>query len=197
MKVKAEINNIHISPRKTRLVVDLVRGLDITEAMQRLALVNKRAVRPVEKLLKSALANAENNFELQKSNLYIKEIMVGAGPTLYRWMPKAHGSATPLRRRTSLIKVVLGERVETPEKKVKKSKKIETVKMKERLPDEVSFEAPQADKITIKSSADSDKETKTDGRKHVGRLDKAQQAGHPIKKEKGLFRKMFRRKAGM
>ena len=196
MKVKAEINNIHISPRKTRLVVDLVRGLDLTEALQRLALVNKRAVRPVQKLLKSALANAENNFELQKSNLYIKEIMVGAGPTLYRWMPKAHGSATPLRRRTSLIKVILGERVDTPERKGKKAKKIDTVKMDEKLPDKVEEAVHLNEKVPF-DAAQGDKTIKTDGKKHVARLDQTQQTGRPVKKEKGLFKKMFRRKACM
>lgn len=196
MNVKAEIKNIHISPRKTRLVIDVVRGLDIIEAMQRLALINKRAVRPVEKLLKSVLANAENNFELNRNNLYIKEIIVGAGPTLYRWMPKAHGSSTPLRRRTSQIKVVLGERVETALKKTTKSKKIETVKVTEKLPDKVE-EKVELNKKAAKTDREEVAVEKVDGRRHASRVDQVQPAGKSIKKEKGIFKKMFRRKSGM
>ena len=71
---------------------------------------------PISKLVKSAIANAVNNFDLSEDNLYIKEIKVDEGPTLKRWMPRAHGRATPLRKRTSHVYVTLGEIKDSGEK---------------------------------------------------------------------------------
>ena len=113
MEVKAKAKYIRMSPRKVRLVADVVRGLAVEKAMDQLVFVKKHAVRPIEKLLNSAVANAENNFELEKKNLYIKEIKINEGPTLKRWKPRARGRATPIRKRTSHIDIVLAELVES------------------------------------------------------------------------------------
>lgn len=107
MDVKAQAKYIKMSPRKLRLVIDLVRDLSVEEALDRLALTDKRAVAPVRKLLQSALANAENNFKLKKQDLLVKTIMVDNGPVLKRWRARAFGRAALIRKPTSHVTVVL------------------------------------------------------------------------------------------
>ena len=91
MEIKAKLKYLKISPRKVRLVVDVIRGMEVVKALEQLQFINKRAARPVAKLINSAVANAEHNFELEKNNLYIKEIKVDEGATLHRWKPRARG----------------------------------------------------------------------------------------------------------
>ncbi len=114
MDVNAKLRFLRISPTKVRLVVNAVRGLDIEVAEQQLQFMNKRSAEPILKLLKSAIANAENNFKLKKDNLFIKKITVDDGPILKRWRPRAYGRAGEIRKRSSHIHLVLGEKVETP-----------------------------------------------------------------------------------
>ena len=125
MEAKAKLNHLRISPRKVRLVLDTVRGLKVVPAQAQLSMMHKNASEPILKLLNSVVANAENNFDLKKENLYIKEVFAGDGPTLKRWMPRAFGRATPIRKRTSHISITVAEVVES---KVKKDKKKETIK---------------------------------------------------------------------
>ncbi len=128
MEVKAKARYIRISPKKVRLVIDLVRGMDVSVAENQLAFLNKGAARPVLKLLRSAIANAVNNNKLEKDNLYIKKITADDGPTLKRWMPRAFGRATMLRKRTSHINIVLDEKVPTEEKKKSEKSKVKNSK---------------------------------------------------------------------
>lgn len=107
MEVKAEAKYIRISPRKVRLVVDAIKGLTPQKAVSYLKFVNKRAAAPLSKLIKSAIANAQNNFSLKPEDLKFKEIQVGEGPTLKRWQAVSRGRAHPIMKRTSHIKVVL------------------------------------------------------------------------------------------
>jgi large subunit ribosomal protein L22 len=109
MEVKASARYIRISPRKVRLVVGLLRGLKIQPALDQLQFVGKLAATPVRKVLDSAVANAVHNFDLTEDNLYIKEIRVDGGPVLKRWLPRAHGRATPLLKRMSHINITLAE----------------------------------------------------------------------------------------
>ena len=111
-KVTAQLNNIRISPRKVRLVADRVRGVDVQEAIGILKYDMRKTAQPMEKLLKSAVANAENNFKLKSEDLVISDITVGEGPTLKRWMPRAYGRASKILKRTSRINVVLTEKKE-------------------------------------------------------------------------------------
>ncbi len=120
MEVKAKAKYIRMSPRKVRLVVDLIRGLDVVKADNQLLFIKKVAARPVKKLLDSAVANAHHNFEIEKDNLYIKEIKVDEGPTLNRWKPRAFGRATPIRKRSSHISLILEEKVPTKKEEKKK-----------------------------------------------------------------------------
>ncbi len=106
-KVTAQLNNLRIAPRKVRLVVDRIRGQRVTEAMGILKYDLQRAAGPIQKLLKSAVANAQNNFKLKSEDLYVASITVGEGPTLKRWTPRAYGRATKILKRTSHISIVL------------------------------------------------------------------------------------------
>ena len=119
MIVKAQVKHIRTSPRKVRLVVNAIRGLNVNEALNQLKFINKKATGPVEKLLRSGIANAVNNFGLDQNNLLVKEIKVDEGRTLRRWMPRAHGRATILRKRSSHITLVLGEIKDSGEIKAK------------------------------------------------------------------------------
>jgi large subunit ribosomal protein L22 len=123
MEVRAQLRFLRMSPRKVRLVVDLIRGLGVEEAEYQLQFLNKAAARPVLKLLQSAIANAENNNKLAKDNLYIKRIMVDQGPTLKRWRPRAFGRAAEIRKRSSHVTVILDEL--TPAKKAAAKKTAE------------------------------------------------------------------------
>lgn len=107
MEVKAEAKYIRISPRKVRLVVDAIRRLSPQKALEYLGFVNKRAAKPISKVIQSAIANAKNNFALKPEDLRFKEIQVNEGPTLKRWRAISRGRAHPIMKRTSHIKVVL------------------------------------------------------------------------------------------
>lgn len=107
MEVKAEAKYIRMSSRKVRLVVDAIRGLNPQKALEYLKFVNKRAAGPLSKVIKSAIANAKNNFGLKPEDLRFKEIQVGEGPTLKRWRAVSRGRAHQIMKRTSHIKVIL------------------------------------------------------------------------------------------
>jgi large subunit ribosomal protein L22 len=96
-----------MAPRKVRLVIDVIRGKDVHTATTQLSFLQKDAALPVLKLLKSAVANAEHNFHLDASALRVKAVMADGGPTLKRSRPRAHGSAAPIRKRTTHILLTL------------------------------------------------------------------------------------------
>ena len=109
--MKASATHIRISPRKVRMVVDTVRGKSVSQALSILGFTRKKAASPVQKLLKSAVANALENGGVNDADaLVIDRIMVDEGPTLKRYMPRARGRATPIRKRTSHIRIMLRER---------------------------------------------------------------------------------------
>ncbi len=107
MDVKAKLRYLHIAPRKVRLVVDTIRGRKAEEALHLLDFDQRRAAKPVAKLLQSAMANAQHNFNLRKETLRIKEIRVDEGPKLKRWQPRAFGRAYPILKRSSHISIIL------------------------------------------------------------------------------------------
>lgn len=112
-----------MSPRKVRLVADVVRGLDVAEALARLSLMKQHAAEPVIKLLKSAAANADHNFKIASEKLFVKTITVDGGPVYKRFTPKAFGRAAPIRHRTSHLSLVLSEKEALVEKKVRTKEK--------------------------------------------------------------------------
>ena len=110
MEAKAIAKGVRIAPRKARLVIDLIRGKDVNEADTILANINKEASRLIRKVLTSATANAENNLELKKENLYVKEAYINEGRTLKRGRAGAKGSPKPILKRSSHITVVVSEK---------------------------------------------------------------------------------------
>lgn len=109
METKAIAKYVRISPQKARLVVDLIRGKKAEEADTTLGFTHKKAAGIVRKVLKSAMANAVQNPNIDENVLYVREIFVDQGPTLKRWRARAQGRATPIKKKTSHITVVLGE----------------------------------------------------------------------------------------
>ncbi|MGS0972613.1 MAG: 50S ribosomal protein L22 [Candidatus Izemoplasmataceae bacterium] len=110
MEAKAQAKMVRISSRKVKLVIDLIRGKKIGEAFAILKLTPKAASPVVEKLLKSAVANAEHNYNMDMESLFVKEVYVGEGPTLKRFRPRAQGRATQILKRTSHITIVVAEK---------------------------------------------------------------------------------------
>ena len=110
MEVFARAKNVRISPRKVRLVVDSVRGMPVNRAMSQLQLMPQKAARDVYKAVKSAVANAENNYGLDPADLYVARIWADGAPMLKRWRPRAHGRVSPLLSRSSHVTVVVDER---------------------------------------------------------------------------------------
>ena len=106
---RAELRHARISSRKVKIVIDLIRGKKADEALAILKYNNKAAAPMVEKLLKSAMANAVNNHDMDETKLYVSEIFANQGPTMKRIMPRAKGSANRIRKRTSHIVVILKE----------------------------------------------------------------------------------------
>lgn len=109
MEARAELRHARISARKVKIVIDLIRGKNAKEAIAILKYTNKAAAPIVEKLVKSAIANAVNNNNMDETKLYISEIYANQGPTMKRILPRAKGSADRIRKRTSHIVVVLKE----------------------------------------------------------------------------------------
>ncbi len=122
-KVKAEFRKEHaekrphatakyirISSRKVKIVIDLIRGKSVQEAEAILMYTPKAASEPTLKVLRSAIANAENNLSMDKETLYVAEVYANQGPTLRRYRPRSRGSATRIRKRTSHITVILDEK---------------------------------------------------------------------------------------
>ncbi|PWU67468.1 50S ribosomal protein L22 [Gracilibacillus dipsosauri] len=112
MQAKAVAKSIRIAPRKVRLVIDLIRGKEVGEAIAILKHTQRGASPVVEKLINSAVANAEHNYEMNPEDLYVSEAFVNEGVTLKRFRPRAQGRATQINKRTSHITVVLSEKKE-------------------------------------------------------------------------------------
>jgi len=109
-QAKASVNHVRIAPRKAQLVVDLIRGKQVGEAIAILRHTPKSASPIVEKLLNSAIANAEHNFQLDVNKLVVSQVYVNQGPTMKRFRPRAMGRASRINKRTSHITLVVTEK---------------------------------------------------------------------------------------
>lgn len=110
MEAKAYLRNVRIAPRKVQIALDLIRGKDTDTAMAILRHTPKAACEPLEKLLKSAIANADHNFNMDVNNLYVAECFVCPGPIMKRIRPRAQGRAFRVFKRTSHVTLVLKEK---------------------------------------------------------------------------------------
>jgi len=110
MEITAKARFVRISPQKIRLVMGQVRGKKAGEALNLLSFAPQRGARILKKLVDSAVANAQQNADMDVDSLYIAKVYADAGPTLKRWRPRAQGRATRIRKRTSHLTVILGEK---------------------------------------------------------------------------------------
>jgi len=194
MTVKASAKMIRISPQKVRLVTRTLPGKDVRAADQELAFLEKGAAAPVLTLLRSAVANAENNFDMAKDNLIVKEVLVGEGPTYKRWRARSRGMAAQIAKRTSHITIILDEKEpgkgkDKKKNTAKKPSEPKVVKLKSR--DEIK--KLSKDETEKKSDKGSKKQQTGYFQKNSG---KDGQDGAKGKGVKGFVDKVFRRKSG-
>ena len=107
---RAVAKYVRVSPRKVQIVIDLIRGKQVDDALAILMYTPKSAAPVVEKLLNSAIANAENNLEMSRENLYVAEVYANQGPTLKRYWARSHGRADLIKKHTSHITIVLDQK---------------------------------------------------------------------------------------
>jgi len=175
-----KLNYLHVTPRKTRAVAEMIKGLPLSEAEAKLMILPHRAALPLLKLVRSAFADAKHNFKIDPATIFIKEIRVNQGPKFKRWTPRARGSASLIERKTSHVVLILETSdklpksrfiiLEKPKKKKDEKKEKEEVKV-EKKDTHVTKEVPHE--------------------KYEGK------AREEIKStaKKGIFQKVFRRKS--
>ena len=110
MSATARISYLRVTPRKARLVADLIRGKGVQKALDILSFTNRYVAKDFKKLLRSALANAEQKGGMDPDNLIVKTVMVDQGPTLKRWQARARGSAFKIEKKTSHVTLILDEK---------------------------------------------------------------------------------------
>lgn len=170
-EISAKLKYLKITPRKTRSLADIIRGLSAEEAKVQLMFSKRRAGISLLKLLESAIANAKNNHQLDVSKLFVKEIRVDQGPKSKRWTPRARGSVNLIEKKSSHVTLILGVSDKLPNSKYI----FEEKKKKEKV-------VAKADKGKMKEKADEIKEVKPRGKEK--KPDKS-----------NFFRKVFRRKS--
>ncbi|MDP2933904.1 MAG: 50S ribosomal protein L22 [bacterium] len=131
IEVRARLGDLHMSPRKVRLVIRLIKGKTVTQARQILKFTVKKATHPILKLLNSAAANASHNFQLQPDTMIVKNITANQGRVMRRFMPRAQGRAFPIKKRQSIVDVILVSAIGGKQQvsKSAKSSKTETEKL--------------------------------------------------------------------
>lgn len=161
MQITAQTRGLRIAPRKVRLVVGLVKKKDIDAALDHLAHVTNRSARWVAKTINSAVANAENNHRMVRSNLYIKNAWVDEGIKLRRWLPKGFGRAGEIQKKTSHINIVLDERVAGMRAQAAPAKKEETpaATQPEQEPSVQEAAGPEKKAPTVKRATEETKPT--------------------------------------
>ena len=195
MKVVATLKNLRMSPRKVRLVTDSIVGMDANAALVQLQHVVKKTSGVMEKLLNSALANAENNFGLDKENMFVSSILVGEGARLKRWLPRAQGRATLILKRTSHIKLEIEERVEGKNRKSKQQLEKERKEKDAAREKMLKEEAKEIERLE-KEEKESEKEQDTQKIEKVAAPKVVPQKETAKKgKDSGFLKKVFQRKS--
>jgi large subunit ribosomal protein L22 len=179
MQVTAHLSRLQMSPRKVRLIGDVLQDMDVDVAEAQLKHLPQVAARPILKLMQSAIANATHNFSLDRSNLFVRQVRVDQGPTLRRYRPRAFGRAAKILKRSSHVTVVLDERVPTPESKAKKAKQ-----------DTVAPVVVERQKDAMKKELGPGK-----GQAHADGKDRHSETGGK-KQDQGFFRNFLQRKSG-
>jgi large subunit ribosomal protein L22 len=185
------LNNLRVAPRKIRLVTNLIKKMDVEDALSQLDVTIKRGSAPVKKLLLSAISNGENNFGIDRNNMYVLDVIVGAGPTLKRWMPKAYGRAGQILKRTSQIELILEERIEGKGRKTQEQLEKERQARAEEKKKAEKARAKEREEAE-KSQDKSPEEGKTKLAEKIKDSEKPKKA---IDKKGGWGSKIFRRKS--
>ena len=155
--ITVRLKNYRQSPRKVRLVADMVRGKRADDAMISLSFVPHKASDSIQKLLKSAISNAVNNHGIKSDGLFIKELRVDQGVTAYRFRPRARGRAFPIRKRSSHIILSLDSKEGVDlTKKIDEKKEVAKAPAKKAAPKKTAVKKTAAKKVTKKVT----KETK-------------------------------------
>lgn len=188
-----------MSARKVRLVADMIRGIDAHTAIARLRMLAKASAKPLEKIVASAVANAEHNFRLDPNALFIKTIFVNEGSALKRWRARAFGRAAPIRKHSCHITVILDERVEQGRKgRMKKDGK------KAALTPNIISKAPVIEPADIEKKAPKNMpvssvehtQTSTDPRRLGKHRNKQNADRKEMHEKKGFVKTFFNRKSG-
>ena len=183
MQVRAKLKNFRMSAKKARLYADLVRGKNADEAKLQLKVTPGKMTEPLIKLIDSGIANGENNFGLDKSNLFIESIKIDEGTVMKRWRPRAHGRAYPIFKRSCHVELILNEREEGKGRKEVKKKEVKTISY-----EELKKMNQEAEKLLEKQSGKGKKDKKP------GKDDSSKKAQEG-KAGGGALSKMFRRKS--
>ena len=184
-EVKAFARYIHVSPRKLRLVADLIRRNPVDVALEQLRFSSKNAALPLTKIINSAVANATHNFDLKKEDLFVKALTIDGGPVFKRYAPRAQGRAFVERKRTSHINLILGY-------KVRKNKNIRSIfNLRSRAASTPATEAETLHRGQAKPEASGDVSKPTNRPKQAPRSDEKRKSNTV-----SLKRRLFNRKSG-
>lgn len=193
MEVKASLKHLRMSPRKARLVIDVVRSMPVNPALDQLKFINKKATDPIACLIRSAIASGVNTYSLEADNLYIKEIRSDEGVMLKRWMPRAHGRACSIRKRGCHLSLILAEIKESGKKEKKVLKTADPVKLEKLVADSAkTAKVNKAKKESkVKNAASTEK-----GAEIIDPRMEGHHGHDKVEGAKGFTSKMFRRKSG-
>ncbi len=173
-EVFAAARFVHVAPRKARLVINELKGKTADEALNKLYFIKQSAVLPIIKLINSAIANAEHNFQLNRKDLYIKKFIANPGPAFKRWQQKAFGRASSIYRKTSHLEITLAVK---PGVKVPARKQATSADAVNKAAEDVKIVNP--DEVKKMSNKSSDRQTDQQGRG-----------------QRGFLKKVFNRKTG-
>ncbi|MBI4272718.1 50S ribosomal protein L22 [Candidatus Uhrbacteria bacterium] len=195
MDIRAYNRNVRQSARKVRLIADLVRGMDSPQALDQLRLHTRIARIPIEKVLRSALANAEHNFHINSEDTFVKTITVDQGTPLKRWRPRAFGRAAPIAKHSCHITLILGEKPGA-RKSAPKPVAQETVIQDSGLA--ASQDVQPFTDVSVHQTSSGTLEHKSEAfdARRAGRHELDQKNNKETKKQKGFLKKVFNRKAG-
>lgn len=193
-QISAKLNHLRISPRKVRAVAELIKGLEVDEALAQLRYLTKRPAKPLLKLLDSAVSNAQHNSGLDKNYLYIKEIIINEGMKLKRYKPKGFSLMMPIQKKTSHVKIVLDE-LSGEKRKKKREVMAKRPKIEVPMPKASRIRDSEAiGKIKKETKVEEKKETKADQKpkmkKEIEKISDKKRFGGI----KTLGRRLFRRK---
>ncbi len=198
MQVQAQGKYLKISAKKMRLVAVAIKGMDVSYALNYLKFIPRKASPLIFKILRSAVSNAENNFNLDSNNLFIKEIFADEGKMLKRWRARAFGRATPIHKKSSHLTIILEEKIPSKQQFEPKNNKLEepsilkTDLQKTKTESLENIHSQETEKEQLKKEPEGDE----DGQEKDKKYRKKQNLKRAQNKSKAItLKKIFRRKS--